>query len=170
MEIVYQEMPAGTVLDKAMPDWVKIEMATCIILFGRLEQKAIEIAWDMAGTVEVKERVKRARQPASNNFDEILAVIEEAAGEKFEALRNAFEGLANDRNFMVHGHWLMAGEKPYVVWHKFITDADSVMGEYFEKHRFEHFQRRGEKLLDTFKRWHDMLSDQKSVLDRVPAR
>jgi hypothetical protein len=43
----------------------------------------------------------------------------------------------------------MAGGKPYVVWHKFGTDTDSVMGEFIEVHRFEHFRRRAEKLLET---------------------
>jgi hypothetical protein len=111
-----------------MPDWVKLAIANCVILFGRLEQKVIEIAWDVAGSNEVKERLKRARQSASDNFDEILAVIEEAAGTRFDALRLTFEALAKDRNLIVHGSWLTADNKPYVVWHKFITDTDSGDG------------------------------------------
>jgi hypothetical protein len=128
MEIIYQEMPKDTVLSANIPDWVKLDIADCIIVFGRLEQKIIEIAWDMAGTTETKERLKRARQPASDNFDDLISVIEEAGGTKFDALRNGFNKLAQDRNLIAHGHWIMAGDEPYVVWHKFLTDTDSVMG------------------------------------------
>jgi hypothetical protein len=165
-------MPAGVVLDLAMAEWVKIEIADCIILFGRLEQKVIEIAWDLVGTPDVKERLKRARQSAHDNFDDILSVIEEAAGMQFDAIRLAFTGLRHDRNLIAHGSWLMAGDRPYVVWHKFITDTDSVMGEFFDKGRFEHFRKRGDKLLETCRKWHDMLSEQtgrtQSVLNRIP--
>jgi hypothetical protein len=48
------------------------------------------------------------------------------------------------------------------------------MGEYFDKPRFERFRARGEKLLETCKQWHDMLSAQlgtvQSVLNRIPDR
>ena len=172
MPIVYQQMPAGTKLDLSMPEWVKLEIADCIILFGRLEQKVVEIAWDLAGTKDVKERVRRASKSAHDNFDEILSVIEEAAGTQFDAIRFAFTGLRQDRNLIAHGAWLMAADKPYVVWHKFITDPESVMGEFFEKERFEHFRRRGEKLLETCRKWHDMMSEQsgsvQSALNRIP--
>jgi hypothetical protein len=172
MSIIYQPMPQGAKLDLSMPEWVKLDIADSVILFGRLEQKVIEIAWDVAGSIEVKERLRRARQPAYDNFDEILAVIEQAAGTKFDALRLTFEALAKERNLIVHGSWLMADGKPYVVWHKFITDSDSVMGEFFEKGRFDYFKKRGSKLLETCKTWHDMLSEQQgkiqSALNRVP--
>jgi hypothetical protein len=159
VEIVYQQMLPGTPLSAELPDWVKLNIADCIVVFGRLEQTVIEIAWEVAGTTEIKERLKRARQPANNNFEEMLAVIEEAAGTKFDALRTAFDGLSKDRNLIAHGSWLMAGDKPYVVWHKFLTDTESVMGEFFEDHRFNHFKQRAEKLLETCREWFRMLTE-----------
>ncbi|MCK1742006.1 hypothetical protein IVA80_14260 [Bradyrhizobium sp. 139] len=172
MSIVYQQMPEGTVLDAVMPDWVKLSIADCIIVFGRIEQKMVEIAWDLAGTTEVKDRVKRARVPAADNFDELLSVIEEAAGQKFDALRESFTKLAHDRNLIAHGHWLMAGGKPYVVWHKFLTDTHSVMGEFFEEHRFHYFKTCGDKLHETCNRWHDMITEGQGktagILERIP--
>lgn len=80
MQIIYQQMPKGTVLSADIPDWVKLNVADCIIVFGRFEQKTIEIAWEMAGTTEVKQRMKRGRQRAAENFDELVSVIEEPAG------------------------------------------------------------------------------------------
>jgi hypothetical protein len=169
--IIYEEMPPGTKLSTDMPDWVKIEIADCIIVFGRLEQCVIEIAWEMAGTTEIKARLKRARQPATDNFDEVLSVIEEAAGEKLEALRRAFEELAKDRNLMAHGSWLMAGSRPYVIWHKFLTDVDSIMGEFLDTHRFQHFKARANKLLETCNEWYMEMTEKTgrkpSILNKI---
>lgn len=174
MSIVYEEMPAGTPISVDIPDWVKLEIASCLILFGRLEQCVIEIAWEMAGTTEIKERLMRARQPATENFSEVVSVIEDAAGQKFDALHRTFDELAKDRNLFAHGSWLMAGVRPYVVWHKFITDTDSVMGEFIEAHRFDHFKRRADKLLETCNQWSIMLTEQTgrkgSILNRVAHR
>jgi len=156
--IVIQDMPEGTHLTFDMPDWVKLSVAGCIMLFGRLEHKVIEIAWDVKGVVELKTRLKTARNPASGNFDEILSAIECAADQQFDAIRKAFETLADERNLMVHGAWLMANDKPYVVWHKFLEDTNSVMGEFFEKPRFEHFTKKGNALLDTCIKWHEMMT------------
>jgi hypothetical protein len=159
VEIIYQQMLPGTPLSAELPDWVKLNIADCIVVFGRLEQTVIEIAWEVAGTTEIKERLKRARQPANNNFDEVLGIVEEVAGTKFDALRTAFDGLSKDRNLIAHGSWLMAGDKPYVAWHKFLIDNDSVMGEFFEDHRFNHFKRRAEKLLETCRKLFLMLTE-----------
>lgn len=171
MNTIYEEMPPGTKLSTVMPSWVKTEIADCIILFGRLEQCVIEIAWEIAGTTEIKDRLKRTRQPATDNFDEVLSVIEEAAGEKMEALRRAFEELAKDRNLMTHGSWLMAGSRPYVIWHKFLTDRDSVMGEFIDAHRFAHFKARADKLLETCNEWYMMMAEKNmtkpSVLNKI---
>jgi hypothetical protein len=172
MTITYQQMPEGVRLDLSMPRSVKLEIANCIILFGRIEQKVIEIAWALAGSTDVKARVKRAGQPAHANFEEILSIVEQAAGDKFDAMRTVFNSLRHDRNLIAHGFWLMADDKPYVVWHKFITDADGVMGEFFDRQRFERFRKRGETLFETCRKWHDMLSAQggitQSALSRVP--
>jgi hypothetical protein len=100
-----------------------------------------------------------------------VSVIEEAAGQKFDALHRAFDELAKDRNLFAHGSWLTAGGRPYVVWHKFVTDADSVMGEFIDAHRFEHFKRRADKLLETCNQWYVMLTEQtgrkRSILNKI---
>jgi hypothetical protein len=101
-------MPLGAVLDLHMPDWVQLEIASCVILFGRLEQKIIEIAWDMAGSNEVRERLKRAKQSSHDNLDEILGVIETAA--TFEAIRTAFKGAKTETlSRMGRGSWQADG-------------------------------------------------------------
>jgi hypothetical protein len=156
-DIIIQYMPEGTDVTFHVPDWVKLEIAECVIAFSKLEHKAIEIAWSLKNINEVKARVKAARMPATENFDEILSYIEDRASVEFAAIRRAFEDLAKERNLISHGVWMMAGEKPYVVWHKFLEDLDSVMGEYFEKPRFDRFRAKANKLLETCVKWHEML-------------
>ena len=171
--VIIRSMHEGARLNFQMDDWVKTEIANCVIIFGRLEQKVIEIAWDVMGANEVKHRIKAARTPASVNFEEILGAIEQLAGEKFEALRLGFETLAHDRNLIVHGAWLMVDDKPYVVWHKFLEDNDSVIGEYFERPRFEFFLKKANALLDMCAKWHTMISEERgttlSTFSRVPS-
>jgi hypothetical protein len=38
-------MPEGVVLSRELPEWVKLSIADAVIVFGRIEQEAIEIAW-----------------------------------------------------------------------------------------------------------------------------
>ena len=51
----------------------------------------------------------------------------------------------------------MANQKPWVVWHKFLEDDDSVIGEYFEKPRFDRFMKITGRLLADFLRYHSEL-------------
>jgi hypothetical protein len=38
-------MPEGVVLSRELPKWVKLSIADVVVVFGRMEQEAIEIAW-----------------------------------------------------------------------------------------------------------------------------
>jgi hypothetical protein len=53
----------------------------------------------------------------------------------------------------------MAADKPWVVWHKFLEDEDSIIGEFFERWRFERFMVKGKHLLATLRSFHSMLED-----------
>jgi hypothetical protein len=37
-------MPEGVVLSRELPKWVKLSIADVVVVFGRMEQEAIEIA------------------------------------------------------------------------------------------------------------------------------
>jgi hypothetical protein len=104
----------------------------------------------------------------------ILGVMEEAAGQKFDGLRTSFDVLAKDRNLMAHGCWILIdGDRPWVVWHKFIEDDASVIGEFFERPRFEKFMKKAEHLLDMCKNYHNMLEEalgkKTSALTKLPS-
>src|SRR5262249_11808510 len=88
---------------------------------------------------------------------EIVGVVEEAAGQRFEGLHKTFSALAYDRNLIVHGSWLMVDDRPYVVWHKFLEDMDSVMGEYYDSGRFENFMLKANALLGMCRKFHSEL-------------
>jgi hypothetical protein len=96
-------MHSGAKLASELPDWVKLAIADAIMLFGRLEQEVIEIAWVIQGAEQEVERTKVARNPATDNFSDIVAIVEQAAGQEFAALKATFEDLAKDRNLIVHG-------------------------------------------------------------------
>ena len=134
------------------------------MLFGRLEQEVIEIAWLIKGAGEKAERAKVARRPATDNFDDILKLVEAAAGSEFASLRSTFEDLAKDRNLIAHGAWWMVdGHRPWVVWHKFIEDSDSVMGEYYVESRFSDFMKKAGVIYEMCRKFHDGVEKQTSL-------
>jgi phosphoenolpyruvate-protein kinase (PTS system EI component) len=143
-------------VSRDIPDWVKLAIADAIMLFSRLEQEVIEIAWLIKGAEQKMERLKVARNPATDNFSDIIAIIEEAAGQEVTALADTFDDLAKDRNLIVHGAWWIVDDhRPLVVWHKFIEDNESVMSEYYLRERFADFMMKASLLLDMCRKFHD---------------
>jgi hypothetical protein len=158
-QIIIQPMHEGAHLDWRLPDWVKIAMSDCIVLFGRMEQEIVEVVW-LLKEADVAARVKIAREPASKNFEFLIGELKKASGETFDTLSDGFDKLARERNLMAHGAWwIVDGTRPWVVWHKFIEDDGSVIGEYFEKHRFEHFMTKTQVIYDTCRMFHGMLEE-----------
>jgi hypothetical protein len=154
---MYVPMPEGVRLSPELPEWLKLSIADAVVLFGRMEQEIIEIAWvlDDAG---LKQKLKLARMPATENFIAVIESVEHhEEGLQLDALKDGFRGLADERNLMVHGAWNMADSKPWVVWHKFLEDDESVIGEFFEKWRFERFMVKGQHILAMLRQFHDML-------------
>jgi hypothetical protein len=164
METRIVSMHSGAKLTHEIPDWVKVAIADAILLFGRLEQEVIEIAWLIKGAEQKLERIRIARNPATDNFSDIVAIVEEAAGQKLTALRSTFDDLSKDRNLIVHGAWWIVDDhRPWVVWHKFIEDNESVMGEYYEQGRFADFMMKAKTLLDMCRKFHDEIENTSGV-------
>lgn len=157
---MYAPMPEGAVLSTGLAEWVRLAIADAVVVFGRCEQEVIEISWILKDA-DLKQKLKLARVPATENFIEALETIErQAPGLQLDALKVGFRGLADDRNLIVHGAWTMVNDKPWVVWHKFLADDDSVIGEYFEQPRFEHFMTKANHILKTLRTFHNMLEAQ----------
>jgi hypothetical protein len=153
-------MPKGVRLSSKLPEWVKLSIADAVVVFGRMEQEAIEISW-LLTDAELKERLKLARTPATENFIAIIESVERSqASLKLDALKNTFRTLADERNLIVHGSWTMTNDKPWVVWHKFAEDTESIIGEHFEAWRFERFMTKGNHILDMLRMYHNMLEAQ----------
>lgn len=153
-------MPKGVAVTRDLPDWVRLAIADGVVIFGRLEQEAIELAWLLMGA-DLKQKLKLARNPAQENLIEIVKAVEDAApGLKLDAMKDTITGLTYERNLIVHGSWSMADQQPWVVWHKFLEDDDSVIGEFFERPRFERFIKIAERLLTTFLRFHTEVEGQ----------
>lgn len=150
-------MPPNVPLDRDLPNWLRLAVADAIIVSGRIEQEAIEIAWLIFGA-DLKGKLKLSRNPAKDNIISIIEFIENTdSGLNFSALKQSANFLSFERNFIAHGSWVMAGDKPFVVWHKFLEDDDSVIGEYFEQRRFDRFMSVAEQLLATLFEYHTML-------------
>ncbi len=110
---------------------------------------------------DLKKKLKLAGAPAKENFIAVLESVERhEEGLQLDALKDGFRGLADGRNLMVHGAWNMADAKPWVVWHKFLEDDASIIGEFFEKWRFERFMAKGQHILAMLRKFHDMLEEQ----------
>ena len=155
-------MPEGTRLSPDLPEWVRLAVGDAVVVFGRMEQEIIEISWILTDA-DLKAKLKLTKGSTTDKFIAALESVERAeAGLKLDALKDGFRGLADERNLIVHGAWTMANDKPWVVWHKFLEDDDSVIGEFFEQWRFDRFMKKGEHILNTLRRFHDMLEAQTS--------
>lgn len=154
---MFVPMPDNVELSRDIPGWVKFAIADAIIIFGRIEQEAIEICWCLTDA-DLKTRLQFAREPATGNFISIIELFEGiSGGSKLDALKRAFTELASARNLIVHGAWNMANNRPWVVWHKFAEDTDSIIGEYFDEERFRSFQNSGLNILDMLSHLHNSL-------------
>ena len=51
----------------------------------------------------------------------------------------------------------MTDDKPWVVWHKFVEDIDSIIGEHFEAWRFERFMKKANHILGMLREMHNLL-------------
>ena len=160
---MHTPMPEGVRLSVEIPDQVKLTIADAVIVFGRIEQELIEIAWVLSDA-DLKQRLKIARTPTTDNFVAIIEAVERAqTGVNLDALKATARQLADDRNLMVHGAWTMTDDKPWVVWHKFAEDKDSVIGEHFEPWRFERFMTKALHILGMLRQFHDVLEQQTGV-------
>lgn len=156
-------MPEGVRLSSELPDWVKLSIADAVVVFGRIEQEAIEISWVLTDA-ELRERLKLARTAATENFVAIIESVERSqASLNLDTLKTTFRTLADERNLIVHGSWTMTDDKPWVVWHKFAEDTESVIGEHFEAPRFERFMIRCNHILDMLKKFHNQLEAQTGI-------
>lgn len=150
-------MPEGIRFSSELPRWVRLAISEVVVLFGRIEQECIEIS-RLLKDANLAAKLKLAREPAKQNFLDIISAVErQEPGLKLDWLRNGFSTLADERNLIVHGAWVMAGDKPWVVWHKFLQDDDNVVGEFFEAPRFKRFADKGWEILTMLRKFHDML-------------
>ena len=157
---MHVSMPEGVQLSTELPDWVRLAIADAVVVFGRLEQEIIEISWILLDA-DLEQKLKLTKGSTTDKFIAAVESVERTQADlKLDGLKEAFRGLADDRNLIVHGAWTMADAKPWVVWHKFLEDDDSIIGEFFEQWRFERFMKKGEHLLSTLRRFHDMLEEQ----------
>jgi hypothetical protein len=160
---MFVPMHEGVRLSVELPDWVKLSIADAVVTFSRMEQEVIEISW-VLNDADLNLKLKLARNPATDNFIAALESVEQAEdGLKLDALKEGFRTLANERNLMVHGAWAMTDDKPWVVWHKFLEDGDSIIGEHFEKWRFGRFMVKANHILDMLRRFHDMLEQKTDI-------
>ena len=156
-------MPDGVHLSAELPDWVKLSIADAVVTFGRMEQEIIEISW-ILNDADLNKKLSLSRNPATENFLSTLESVEKTEpGLKLDALKAAFKALSDERNLMVHGAWTMTNDMPWVVWHKFLEDDDSVIGEHFEKWRFDRFVFKAKHILNMLRRFHDMLEQETGV-------
>lgn len=160
---MHTPMPEGVQLSSEIPDQVKLAIADAVIVFGRIEQELIEIAW-VISNADLKQRLRIARAPTADNFIAIIEAVEQAqSGLNLDAFKATARQLADDRNLMVHGAWTMTDDRPWVVWHKFAEDTDSVVGEHFEPRRFERFMTKALHILSMLQQLHDILEQQAGV-------
>jgi hypothetical protein len=153
-------MPEGVRLSTELPEWLRLSIADAVVVFGRMEQEIIEISWILTDA-DLKQKLKLTKGSTTDKFIGALESVERAeAGLKLDAVKEGFKGLADERNLIVHGAWTMVDDKPWAVWHKFLEDNDSIIGEFFEQWRFERFMKKGEHILGMLRQFHDMLEAQ----------
>lgn len=154
-------MPPGKDITFILSDKLKLEIASAVILFSKMESCATEVVWHIKGA-DLALKKKIARMPASGLASEIRKAMASVTPIGFEAVWSAFEELANERNLIAHGVWMVADGRPFVVWHKFIEDEAGVIGEWFDEERFQRFMAKGDRLFM-------MLVELKNIVDPAGA-
>ena len=160
---MYVSMPEGIRLSSELPDWVRLAIADAVVLFGRMEQEIVEVSW-MLTDADLTQKLKLTKGSTTDKFIAALESVKRAEPENearcAEGGLQSFKGLAEERNLIVHGAWNMTDAKPWVVWHKFLEDDDSIIGENFEEWRFEKFMMKGQHMIQMLRRFHDILEAQ----------
>ena len=83
-------MPEGACLSPALPQWVRLAIADAVVLFGRTEQETNEIAWLLTDAT-LREKLKLARNPATDNFLTVLEAVEQQAPDlRLDELKKGF--------------------------------------------------------------------------------
>jgi hypothetical protein len=169
MSIPIVPMPPGAAFDFNMPAWTKTLIADCLIVFGRVEQKSIEVVWVVEGA-NVAKRVAIARRPPKENFEIAIRNGNTLNGSSIEKYLEAFVDLANLRNLIAHGAWVMVNGVPWVVWHKFIVDDGSVVGEFCQRERFEAFKRQANAMLRLLSDLHTQAEERAGIRTSAVSR
>jgi hypothetical protein len=152
-------MPAGTDIYFTLPDQLKIAIADALVLFSKIEACSTEIVWLIKGAdLATKKRI--VKKPASELTREIRTAMEAVTPIQFSAVWKAFETLANERNLIAHGVWMIAGGVPHAFSHKLIEDEDAVVGEPFDDARFALFMTKAEHLFGTLVKFRNLLDPQ----------
>jgi len=119
---------------------LKIAIADAIVVFSRIETCVLETIW-VIEDADLNQKRKLARRTISQNFQRLREFIN-IPNLDLDATWRAIDRVMNERHIIAHGSWMIVDDvRPFVVWHKFMENSDTVIGEYFNYPRFEYFMK-----------------------------
>jgi hypothetical protein len=143
-----------------LPDKLKLAIADCITLYGKIESCIVELVW-LIEDASLERKKEIARGWGDQNFRVVKRVINSLPEAETDQIWPTLKALGKERNIIGHGVWMFTNTgRPLVVWHaKFLDSDEGVGAEYFDWTRFDHFIDRGRVLLNTFAEFKRMFSE-----------
>src|SRR5271156_3699151 len=119
---------------------LKIAIADAIVVSSRIETCLLETIW-VIEDADLNQKRKLATRTISQNFTQLRQFINIPNLDLAKTWR-AVDRVMNERHIIAHGSWMIVDNtRPFVIWHKFLENSDTVVGEYFNYHRFAYFMK-----------------------------
>jgi hypothetical protein len=146
-----EKLREGATLSTDLPDRLKIAIADAIIAFARLEAAILECLW-LLKDPDIKTKQDIGRAFVANNVREVRELLENITGLKVGkvGLWKAVAELADERNTVAHATWMMNGDQPIIVAHKWASDGDGLVGPHAQYEALDRIRTQSEYLFDIF--------------------
>ncbi|MDL2399449.1 hypothetical protein [Rhizobium mayense] len=142
-QLVQKKLSDTARLSDAVPDDIKLAVATAIMQFSEMEMHAEEFIWAVLGLsyddgklvtqIETKEKIELAKK-LSERYAMPLHPNAQTTADAWTGIRRAIEA----RNKMAHGVWRMIdGAIPIVISHRIPTEPGSINSEHFPLDRIQ---------------------------------
>lgn len=132
-----------------LPTKLKAAIADAITIWSRIDMAVLEINW-VVQSADANQKRKLAKQKTWQNFRDFKNYMQlPNVGVDFDTLWRTVDRLTDERHLIAHGSWMIVDDtRPLVVWHKYLENNDTVIGEYFDYSRFERFMSSAQKLME----------------------
>jgi hypothetical protein len=156
-----------------IPPSIKRLIGSGILEFSRLETIAEHILWDVLKLDYADAQLLIARLDASQKFNILKEILERRYPEAKDikpkdSIWSAIRVLAETRNKIAHGNWIMHDGRPFILSHRWKGRADTVMAEPFPYERLIRVERLARNLTQVLRELSRVISSQPAASPPPP--